>query len=198
MHYLITERKKLGAYEETPNLVVEEGDLRLKSNTCPYGDYAMKKIMLAFGLFLACTTSAQAVTITATCRGDNQAAAAVYASEFITTNTTFVDVPGLQVSIDNKGSVADCVLLKLEMVTKLPDGGFLFVRAVMDGNTVSEPTQVKIDNRDGNTAQSGGALFVFRNVAKGAHTIKIQARVNRVDRTGVIRNRAITVDYKGL
>jgi hypothetical protein len=125
---------------------------------------------------------------------------AVHGDSLNTTSTTFVSVPGAGVTFSQTGRAADCILVNFSSMSFASAGGtaLLYVRAVLDGSRVLEPSSTQFsgdDDEDGDVrwSRTHDAQFVIDAVAPGTHTVDIQFR--SLDGGSVTLHRGVTSVY---
>ena len=98
-----------------------------------------------------------------------------------TTSIVFVDVPDMSVDFKVAGKNR-CLIVAFSAYVFAASGRLMFVRALLDGVTIGEPSpEVQFDgdsdeNADGRWARSHAFNFAFVNVGPGVHNLKIQWR----------------------
>lgn len=151
---------------------------------------------LLISAVLPATAMADDIVTTAQCRTDSSAVATVQSFGWSGTGTAFVDVPGLIVTIDNKGAVADCVEVDYQASSR-SQGSDIISRPLMDGHIVAAPAAIRTSGVGHTYFETGGGIFIFRGVTKGQHTIKMQVRSTSPSGGWTLLNRSIAVRYKG-
>ena len=109
-----------------------------------------------------------------------------------TTSTSFVDVEFTQLTFTSQGAVADCVVVVFA-ASAISENAALFVRAQLDGKN-GKPTGIKF--ADHTRFETGAAIFVFGDVAKGDHTVSIQFRSSNGS-VVELQNRGVMAMFKG-
>jgi hypothetical protein len=94
-----------------------------------------------------------------------------------TTSTSYVAVPGMTKKITQGGSTSGCVVVNVSGYSYAPDGALEFVSVKLDG-VQGSPYEVQFsgdddEDGDGRWAQAHAAVFAFRGVAPGIHTISM-------------------------
>jgi hypothetical protein len=132
------------------------------------------------GLVTTAGPRTEAATITCTSKQTMQSY--VNHGDFNTTNSTsFVDLPGASVRF-TVGRGAKCVsVLFTSMAFASRDDEVVFVRALLDGTVVAEPSETQFsgdddEDRDVAAARSHAMNFLFAPVAAGSHTVQMQFR----------------------
>lgn len=106
-----------------------------------------------------------------------------------TTSATFVNIPEGAVSLTLGGTVHDCLIVHFSGMSFAANGVALeLVRALLDGVTVAVPSETQFsgdddEEGDGRWSRSHGYIFVFKNIAPGAHTVQMQFRSNTAGQT---------------
>ena len=62
---------------------------------------------------------------------------------------------------------------------------------------MGKPRGIKIANADHSDFETGGAIFVFANVSKGVHTVKVLFRSHRDGSLVYAQDRSLAVEFKG-
>ena len=108
----------------------------------------------------------------------------VYATSDISTSTTstaFVNVPNMAVNFTIPGTTRTCLKVAYSATVWTGIDQLIYVRAVLDGGIVAEPSNVQFEGDsdeegDGKWARAHAFNFFFKNVTPGAHTVSIQWR----------------------
>jgi hypothetical protein len=97
-----------------------------------------------------------------------------------TTSTSFVDVPGMAVSVNIPGTTNVCVDVQYTATVWTDSNELIFVQATIDGVPCFPPdVQFEGDSDedgDGMWARAHAFDFICQNVRPGVHTFKIQWR----------------------
>src|SRR5438067_2019761 len=93
-----------------------------------------------------------------------------------TSSTTFTDLPGSIVSFTT--SAPGCVILSFSAQAFAPNGdspgGLMFVRALLDGATVSVDGRIQLQSDSIDFSNAHGYNFLFPIVSSGAHDVRMQ------------------------
>jgi hypothetical protein len=91
------------------------------------------------------------------------------------TATTFATIPQTTVNFVQGGTVASCVAVRFSGETGAAGVGFMEVRAVLDGVTIAPPGAVRFGVSEG-TEVARSYEFIFKQVAPGAHVLRMEFR----------------------
>ena len=89
-----------------------------------------------------------------------------------TTSTSYVAVPGMTKRITQGGSTPGCVVVDVSGYSYAPNGALLNVSVKLDG-VLGSPYEVQFSGDDGQWAQAHSAVFAFRGVPPGTHTVSM-------------------------
>jgi len=109
-----------------------------------------------------------------------------------TTSTAFSNVPQTGISFVQGGAGPGCVIVTFTSVITTAST-WMHVKPTLDGNN-------PVDRGSGvwrvSVQESRTAVFVFTNVAPGAHTIVMRFRSNNGGSNVTVYNRIVTVSYR--
>lgn len=109
-----------------------------------------------------------------------------------TNSQTFRNIPQTLVSFTQGGAVASCVIVRFSAEAGANGAGFIMeVRAILDGVTEALPISVRFGE---GTEVARFYEFIFKQVAPGAHTLRMQFRSNNGVST-FVSNRTTVVLY---
>jgi hypothetical protein len=89
-----------------------------------------------------------------------------------TTSTSYVPVPGMTKTITQGGSTPGCVVVDVSGYSYAPNGALLNVSVKLDG-VLGNPYEVQFGGDDGEWATTHSAVFAFRGVRPGTHSVSM-------------------------
>jgi hypothetical protein len=92
------------------------------------------------------------------------------AGPFHTASGTFVAIPGMTKAVKVDGTTSSCVLAVVSGDSMTTSGEAIYVGVTLDGH-LGNPSFVQFSMNDPSAAQEHAALFAFRSVAPGTHTV---------------------------
>jgi hypothetical protein len=124
--------------------------------------------------------------VTGKCPTNQIAYAASSEPEFVAVATTYTNLLETAVTFTQGGTSASCVIAVFSAEGFAPTGVNVYIRAVMDGVTVGLPDEVRFMGDNPTLYNTHTMTFIFRQVAPGSHTLRIQyLRTEPNDRTEI-------------
>ncbi len=94
----------------------------------------------------------------------------------VVSGTTFTNVVESAVSFRQGGNKPSCVMVHFVAAMAAETGESIVLRARLDNNIIGLPETWVATQGEDSGSRVHPAIFVFRNVAPGPHTVTIQAR----------------------
>jgi hypothetical protein len=116
-----------------------------------------------------------------------------------TTSSSYVALPQAGRSITQ--AAAGCIVVRFSGVVFAPSAGrLILLRAVLDGATVSVPTNVQLsgdddEDNDARWARAHSFEFVFPSVSAGNHTVQIEWRTPTGQQV-FVHQRTLTIHHR--
>ena len=129
----------------------------------------------ALGLLFA-ATAVGAAPVSGTCTPAKVAFAASAITESATSSTTFVRVPEARVRLVQGGSQPSCVLVQFSAHAFASAGNSLVLKARLDKSISGLPRTFQFSGDDPGLYRTRTAVFIFPDIAPGAHTLQLLFR----------------------
>jgi hypothetical protein len=139
-------------------------------------------VAAGFVLSLALPAIAQ-TAVTGNCVITGAVYRAATNTELVGDTQPFTDIPGASVQFVQRSS--GCVIVTFSAESFAPDAVSMLIRPLLDSTGRSVPLDVQFAANDPNLYTTRTAVFIFRNVAAGTHTIRMQFRASPPQRTEI-------------
>ena len=149
---------------------------------------------IVFAVLAISPATAQVVAVTGKCKTTDSAFTVVTSPEAEILNQQFQNVPGASVSFTQ--AVRGCVIVLFSAESFAGVGESLMLRPILPGAGASSPATLMFAANDPNLYTTRSAVFVFQNVAAGAHTLRMQARSAGGTQTE-LRGYTLVVQFRG-
>jgi hypothetical protein len=141
---------------------------------------------LVAGLVLSWVVTAAAQTsVTGSCVTNGAVYRAASNTELVGDTPGFIDMPGVTVNFVQGGSSAGCVIVMFSAESFAPEGFGMTIRPLLDDAGRSVPLDMQFAANDPDLYTARTAIFIFRRVEPGPHTIRMQFRAHSTERTEI-------------
>jgi hypothetical protein len=93
-------------------------------------------------------------------------------SQVTTTQTVNVPVPGMSKQFVQGGTYPSCVIVHVSSYSFAPHNEVAYIVVELDGQS-SHPAEVQMSGNDVNVASEHAAVFAFKGVTQGKHTVQL-------------------------
>ena len=151
-------------------------------------------LITAFVVILAPIAGAQ-TSVTGTCVINTAVYRAASNTELVGDTPGFIDMPGVTAQFVQGGTSNGCVIVTFSAESFAPVGFGMTVRPVLDVSGRSVPADMQFAANDPDLYTARTAVFIFRNVTPGSHTVRMQFRAHSTERTE-IGSYSLVVQYR--